>query len=70
MEFEKPSGVFLETSLWFARTKWGEENNTHLRANDDDWASLYKTEKLDQWLVFLLHHPLSRRLMVSCHRLL
>ena len=67
MEFEKPSGVFLDTSLWLARTKWGEENGTHLGAKDDDWAFLYKTEKLDQWLVSLVHHPLSRRMMVSCH---
>jgi hypothetical protein len=65
MELDEPSGVFLNNSLYLAREKWGEEKGIHLRAKNEDWASLYKTDKPDQWICYLLHHPLSLRIMVS-----
>ncbi|KAG8665726.1 hypothetical protein FPOAC1_010527 [Fusarium poae] len=63
MELDEPSGVFLNNSLYLAREKWGEEKGIHLRAKNEDWASLYKTDKPDQWICYLLHHPLSLRIM-------
>ncbi|XEU96974.1 hypothetical protein FSHL1_002259 [Fusarium sambucinum] len=63
MELDEPSGVFLNNSLFLARQKWGEEKGTHLKAKNEDWASLYKTDKPDQWIRYLLHHPLSLRIM-------
>ncbi|KAG8357526.1 hypothetical protein FVEN_g4636 [Fusarium venenatum] len=63
MELDEPSGVFLNNSLFLARQKWGEEKGIHLRAKNEDWASLYKTDKPDQWIRYLIHHPLSLRIM-------
>ncbi|EYB26125.1 hypothetical protein FG05_30377 [Fusarium graminearum] len=63
MDFDEPNGVFLHSSLYLAKKHWGEEKGIHLRAENEDWASLHRTDKPDQWICYLVHHPLSRYMM-------
>lgn len=65
MDFDEPNGVFLHSSLYLAKKHWGEEKGIHLRAENEDWASLHRTDKPDQWICYLVHHPLSRYMMVN-----
>lgn len=65
MKFDEPSKVSLDTSLYLAKEKWGEEKGIHLRAKNEDWASICETDELSYWIRFLLYHPFSLRMMVS-----
>lgn len=51
--------------LSVAREKWGEGQGAHLNAENEDWAPLYGMEKLDQLILFALHHPFTGSLMVN-----
>ncbi|KAI6772456.1 hypothetical protein HG530_003414 [Fusarium avenaceum] len=65
LQFDEPSGVLLNNVLSVAREKWGEGQGAHLNAENEDWAPLYGMEKLDQLILFALHHPFTGSLMVN-----
>ncbi|KAF4974252.1 hypothetical protein FZEAL_8832 [Fusarium zealandicum] len=63
LSFDDPNSALLDNVLSSARASFCERQPLHLDASDDDWASLFSVDKLEQMITFWPHRPCAQRLL-------